>query len=392
MAEIWFTLHRSTLHQALSRVMGAIDVRNTIPILSHVLLEPIGEAVLLRGSNLDLQIDAECEAIAIKEPIPFAIPADKFKEILASLPENAEVSFGPGRSKDSIAISAGNSRLSIPFLPANDFPAIPIKAELGWTEIAGKPLAAALDKASFPLKKVDDRPWITGYCIHAEKGGDGMVVATTDGLSLARISAPTGACPALPTHNHSAYPHIILPPRAAESVRKLLDASTQGALIAATDFILAVKFDGVTITAKLIDGTYPEYEQVIPVPGTSRLGVKTETLSASIKRVCIMIDDASVDALYIRTRDGRITVDMVGRDGGAAHESMSGEIDGPQDLEICLNGEQLKKMLANVTSPEIDLYAIPDAKRVLARPIGAPGETYVLSIMKPRFSAMEQAA
>ncbi|QRY68170.1 DNA polymerase III subunit beta [Ensifer sp. PDNC004] len=390
MAEIWFTIHRSNLHQALARVMGAIDKSSTIPILSHVLLDPLAEGVLLRGSNLSLQIDAECEAISIREPIPFAIPADKFKAILANLPENAEVSFGPGRSKDSIAISAGSSRHSIPFLPAQDFPLIPIKVELNWTEISGKPLAAALDKATFPLKKTDDRPWITGYCLHPEKGGDGMVVATTDGLSLARVVAATGGCPALPSQ-HAAYPQVILPQRAAESVRKLLDNAAHGVLIAATDFILAVKFDGVTITAKLIDGTYPEYEQVIPSPGDNSIGVKMDALSASIKRVCVVIDDAAVDALYLRPRAGRINVDIVGRDGGAAHDSLAGEIEAPEDLEICLNGEQLSKMLASITSPEISLHPIMQSERVLVRPVGSPGETYVLSTMRPRYSAMERA-
>lgn len=392
MAEIWFTLHRSNLHQALSRVMGAIETRNTIPILSHVLLEPMTEVVRLRGSNLDLQIDAECEAISIGDPIPFAIPADKFKSILATLPENAEVSFGPGRSKDSISISAGNSRLSVPFLPALDFPAIPIKGELGWTDIAGKPLALAIDKASFALNKADDRPYLTGYCLHGERGGDGMVVATTDGLSLARIVAHTGGCPALPKPGNS-YPQVILPPRAADSIRKLLDGSTsQGARIAATDAILSVQFDGVTITTKLIDGIYPEYERVIPAAGDARIGVKMDALSSAIRRVCVMIDDAKADALFIRTRDGRVNVDMVSREGGSAHDAFPGEIDAPADLELSLNGLQLSKMLESVTSPEINLHTTADAARVLVRPVGAPGETYVLSIMKPRFSAVEQAA
>ncbi|KQY71324.1 hypothetical protein ASD52_06465 [Ensifer sp. Root142] len=392
MADVWFTIHRSNLHQAFARVMGAIEVRNTIPILSHVLLEPTGDSILLRGSNLDLQIDAECEAISIVEPIPFTIPAARFKDILATLPESAEISFGPGRSKDSITISTGHSRLSVPFLPAHDFPVIPTKAALSWTPISGKPLADAIEKASFALNKNDDRVYLTGYCLHGEKGGDGLVVATTDGLSLAKVTAATGGCPAFPAVGVT-FPHIIVPPRAADSIRKLLEGAVQGASIAATDAILAVRFDGVTITSKLIDGKYPEYDRVIPAPAGATIGVKLDALSSSIRRVCVMIDDASRDALFIRTLDGLVNVDLVGRDGGAAHDAFSGEIDAPEDLEISLNGEQLKKMLASIDSSDIVIHTTADGARIIVRPVGIPGETYLLSTMKPRFSAAaEQAA
>ncbi|WP_164833206.1 DNA polymerase III subunit beta [Sinorhizobium meliloti] len=383
MAETWFTIHRSSLHQAFSCVMGAVEVRNTIPILSHVLLEPSADAVLLRGSNLDMQIDAECEAISVEQEIPFAIPADKFKAILSTLPESSEIAFAPGRSKDSITISAGHFRSTIPFLPAADFPLITSKAPLEWTAIVGNPLSKAIDKAGYALPKTNDRPYLTGFCVHRERGGDGIVVAATDGLSLARVSAATGACPPLPAPRNS-FPHIILPARAADSIRKLFDGAGQGCTIAVTDAQLAVKLDGVTITTKLIDGIYPEYERVIPAQGDQRIGMKTESLSASIKRVCVMIDDAKRDALFLRISDGLVNVDLASLDGGAAHDAIDADIEAPEGLEVSLNGLQVAKTLASISSPEVDFY-ITAEKRIVVRPIGAPGETYVLSPMVPRF-------
>ncbi|MDX0331755.1 DNA polymerase III subunit beta [Sinorhizobium meliloti] len=383
MAETWFTIHRSNLHQAFSCVMGAVEVRNTIPILSHVLLEPSTDSVLLRGSNLDMQIDAECEAISVEQDIPFAIPADKFKAILSTLPESAEIAFGPGRSKDSIAISAGHFRSTVPFLPAVDFPLITSKEPLEWTAIVGNPLSKAIDKAGYALPKTNDRPYLTGFCVHGERGGDGIVVAATDGLSLARVAAATGACPTLPAPRNS-FPHVILPSRAADSIRKLFDGAGQGCAIAVTDAQLAVKLNGVTITTKLIDGIYPEYERVIPAQGDRRIGMKTESLSASIKRVCVMIDDAKRDALFLRIRDGLVNVDLASLDGGSAHDAIPAEIEAPEGLEVSLNGLQVAKTLASISSPEVDFYITPE-KRIVVRPIGAPGETYVLSPMVPRF-------
>ncbi|MQW24259.1 DNA polymerase III subunit beta [Sinorhizobium meliloti] len=383
MAAVWFSIHRSNLHQAFSCVMGAIEVRNTIAILSHVLFEPAADTIRLRGSNLDMQIDAECEAISVDEEIPFAIPADKFKAILSTLPESAEISFGPGRSKDSITISAGHFRSSVPFLPAADFPLITSKEALEWTSIVGAPLSQALDKAGYALPKTNDRPYLTGFCLHGERGGDGIVVAATDGLSLARVAAATGACPALPSPRNS-FPHVILPSRAADSIRKLLDGAGQGCAISVTDAQLAVRLDGVTITTKLIDGIYPEYERVIPPQGDQRIGMKTDNLSASIKRVCVMIDDAKRDALFLRIRDGLVNVDLASLDGGSAHDAISAEIEAPEGLEVSLNGLQVAKTLASISSPQVDFYITPE-KRIVVRPIGAPGETYVLSPMVPRF-------
>lgn len=382
MAETWFTIHRSNLHCAFSCVMGAIEVRNTIPILSHVLLEPRGDTVLLRGSNLDLQIEAECEALSVEQEIPFAIPAERFKAILSALPESAEVNFGPGTGRDSITIWSGNSRLSLPFLPAGDFPLVQCKAPLEWTPIAGKPLAEAIGKASYALSKATDRIYLTGYCIHAERGADGIVVATTDGLSLARVVAATGACPSLPTPRNS-FPHIILPPRAAENARKLLDSAGKDCAIAVTDNLFAVRTEGVTIISKLIDAIYPDYERVIPAQRDKRIRLKLDTISASIKRVCVMIDDAKRDALFLRVRDGLVNFDLMGTDGGAGHDAVAGEIEAPDGLEVSLNGLQLSKMLASIVSPDVDFF-ISAEKRIVARPVGAPGETYVISPMAPR--------
>lgn len=384
MADAWFTIHRSNLHQAFAHVMGAIEVRNTIPILSHVLLEPAGDSVLLRGSNLDLQIDAECEAISVTEAIPFAIPAEKFRAILSTLPESAEIAFGPGRSKDSITVSAGHFRSSLPFLPSADFPLIKTKAELEWTPINGKPLAEALDKATFALTKAKDRPYLQGYCLHAERGGEGIVVAATDGISLARVAAATGACPVLPMPRDGSFPHIILPPRAAESIRKLLAETSKDCSIAVNDILIAVAFDGVTITSKLIDAIYPQYEKVIPRETDQRLGLKVETLSASIKRVCVMIDDDKKDALFLRVRNGLINFDLASTDGGSAHDAFSGEIEVEDGFEISLNGLRVSKMLPSITSPDVNFF-VTEEKRIVVRPVGAPGELYLLSPMKPQF-------
>ena len=114
MAETWFTVHRSSLLPALSRVSAAVDTKSDIPILGHVLLDPTGALLRLRCTNLDLQIDAECELMDEARFTPFALPVSRLGSILKEMPESADLAFGPGRMQGQVGIRSSRSSFSLP--------------------------------------------------------------------------------------------------------------------------------------------------------------------------------------------------------------------------------------------------------------------------------------
>lgn len=379
----WFTVHQSALNQAFQRVSAAVDVRSDIPILSHVLFDLGGERLTLHGSNLDLQIDADCETASADGDHRFALPADRLKGILASLPETVEIAFGQGRAADQVMIVAGHAKLSVPSLPAEDFPVLPEVAG-DWTEIAGAPLADALGKVAHAINKADAaRIYLTGFCLHRSEAGN-IVVAGTDGINLAAIETASAGSPAFPAT--ASYPHAILPIRAADAIRKLFEDAKSACRLAVGRAMLKASRDGVTITSKLIDGVFPEYWRVIPQGRDHRILLKLDALSAAVRRVCVMVDDVKNDAMRMRPAGGVVDIDMAGANGAFSRDQIMAETEVPAGFEIGLNGAQLQKMLAAIAGTDIDIFVADETTAIVVKPVGAANETYLLMPMRPKFS------
>ncbi|MBD9372075.1 DNA polymerase III subunit beta [Rhizobium sp. ARZ01] len=383
MRDAWFNIHRSALAPAFARVSAAVDHKSKIPILAHVLFEAGAGALRLRATDLDLQIDAECELMNLSDEASFAVPAKLLGDILRELPESAEIAFGPGRHRDQVGIRAGRSSFSIPVLPASDFPEMRGRVDLGWTEIDGARLSDALAKTSYALNKNDDRVYLTGYCLHADEAGSGMVVVATDGLSLARIELAGCGCPSFPPVRNT-YPHIILPPAGAEPARKLLDGAKVGARIAITGEIFAVAYDGVEISSKLIDGIFPQYDMVIPERTDLTAVLPREAVAAAVKRVCAMVDDAKHDGVRLVAQGDTIKVDLMTALGGFAEDFVPGEIQVPNNFTIAHQATRLEKTLGAIRSVDVELMVRDASTALVIRPLGNNAETYVVSAMRPR--------
>ncbi|MCO5153351.1 MULTISPECIES: DNA polymerase III subunit beta [unclassified Shinella] len=386
MAETWFTIHRSSLLPALSRVADAMDTKTKIPILAHVLLQPDGETLRLRCTNLDLQIDAECEMM---EPASFAsvaLPVSRLSAILKEMPESAEISFGAGRLGDQVGIRSGRSSFSVPYLPGRDFPEMGTRLSGGWIEIDGSKLADALKKAAYAVNKADDRPYLCGFCLHETKAGGGIVVAATDGHYLVQIEVPGVSNVGFPPVENS-YPHIILPPMGADPIRKLLDGAKQGARLAVSAEKIAVAYDGVEIQSKLIAATYPGYDRLIPARTDQTIVIAREVLASSVRRVGAMTDDAKNDGIRLKVVDDRLQIDMLTEKGGFASDVVQGAISAPNGFIVAHSAPRLEKTLSNIQSVDIEISLTDAATAVVMRPLDGSPELYLLTAMRPRFTA-----
>lgn len=386
MAEIWFTIHRSSLLPALSRVSDAMDTKSKIPILGHVLLQPEGAALRLRCTNLDLQIEAECEMMESTEFAPVALPVSRLSAILKEMPESAEIAFGPGRLKDQVGVRSGRSSFSIPSLPGADFPEMGGRISDGWVEIDGAKVADALKKVAYAVNKIDDRPYLCGFCMHNGEAGKGIVLAATDGHYLAQVIMPEAGNVVFPPVENS-YPHVILPPMGADPIRKLLDGAKQGARIAVTRAKIAVAYDGVEIQSKLIDGTYPVYERVIPARTEQTIIVAREAFASSVRRVAAMVDDAKNDGIRLRVTTEGLRIDMLTAEGGFASDVVQGEINAPDGFVVAHSAPRLERTLSGIHSVDIELSLTDEMTAVVMRPLDGSPELYLLSAMRPRFVA-----
>lgn len=386
MAENWFTVHRTSLLPALSRVSDAVDGKSKIPILAHVLLQPDGESLRLRCTNLDLQIEAECEMTAHMIFPAIAMPVNRLSAILKELPESAEMTFGPGRMKDQVGISTGRSSFSLPSLPGSDFPEMGGRISEGWIDIDGAQLAEGLKKAAYAVNKADDRPYLCGFCLHGVEGGPGVILAATDGHYLVQIVLPDLGDVAFPPVENS-YPHIILPPMGADPIRKLLDGAKHGARMAVTASKIAVAYDGVEIQSKLIDGTYPGYERLIPQRTERTIVIPREILASSVRRVAAMVDDSKNDGIRLKVIHDRLQIDMLTAEGGFASDAVQGEINVEDGFSIAHSAPRLEKTLSNIHAVDIEISLTDASTAAVLRPLGNAQELYLLTAMRPRFVA-----
>lgn len=386
MSSTWFTIHRSALMPGFSRVASAVDGKSDIPILTHVLFDARNGSLRLRGTDLDLQISADCEVAEIIKEVGFALPARRLSDLLRELPESSELSFGPGRSTDHVGIRTGRSTFSMPSLPLSDFPEMRGRGDLSFFDIDGARLSDALARTAYALNKNDDRMYLTGFCLHADADATGIVVTATDGLSFANIRLPGSGSPVFPEKRNT-YRHVIVPAFGVEPIRKLLDGAKTGAKLAVTDEVLAASYDGVEITTKLIDGIFPAYEAAIPPRSDKAIVAPRDVLTAAVRRVAAVIDDGKNDGLRLRVREGSLEIDILTAQSGFASDVVPCEHTAPAGFQISHNGIRLEKTLGALRSADVELMVTSADMPIVIRPLGSTTETFVLSAMRPRFVA-----
>lgn len=385
MADPWFKVHQSSFKEAFSMVMSAVETRSKIDILSHVLLSAENGVLTLRATDLDLQIDTECEAFDVAADIAVALPAERLRALVASLPETGEVSFGPGRFADQVAVSCGATRISMPCLPGADFPTIVTSHADHWFMVDGPELANAIGRTEFGLNNKEHRIYLTGFCLRDEEidGKPILTVIATDGLSFGRVRCRRVEQPHMPAIGPN-YRHVIVPRKGAEAIRKLFDASRKDCRLSATDATLTAASGGTTIVTKLVDAVYPIYDAVIPRLDGLVAECATADLVASVKRVGVVADNRDTDAIRFIVERDRIRLELVGTNGGIGADAIACQSSAETRFIVGMNGHQLLRLLDSVSTDRVRMHLTDGATGVVFIPDGKEDETYVLAPMRWR--------
>jgi DNA polymerase-3 subunit beta len=261
------TIERAALLKALAHVQSVVERRNTIPILSNVLITAQKGRLSLAATDMDLAITEQVEASAAKAGSTTA-PAHTLYEIVRKLPDGAQVELETASDDNSLVVRAGRSRFTLQCLPPADFPAmaegdLPHRFQLPATDLKG-----IIDRTRFAISNEETRYYLNGIYFHAASAGGTAVLrgVATDGHRLARVEVP------LPK-GASEIPGVIVPRKTVGEVRKLLDESDGSVEVELSDTRIRFASGGVTLVSKLIDGTFPDYERVIPTGNDKVLNV-----------------------------------------------------------------------------------------------------------------------
>jgi DNA polymerase-3 subunit beta len=368
------TIERAALLKTLAHVQSVVERRNTIPILSNVLIEVADGQLSLTATDMDLTI-VDAVAAEVAEPGATTAPAHTLYDIVRKLPEGAQVRITAGGEAAQMTLKAGRSVFSLATLPKEDFPSLG-EAELPqqFTLQAGE-LKNLIDRTRFAISTEETRYYLNGIYLHATSADDMAVLraVATDGHRLARFQMP------LPD-GAADIPGVIVPRKTVGELRKLIDETDQSVLVGLSDTKIRFSFGSTVLTSKLIDGTFPDYERVIPAGNDKIVKVDCQSFAEAVDRVSTISTEKS-RAVKMVVDDGNITLSATSPENGSATEEVAIEYGGP-GIEIGFNSRYLLDIAHQIEGDAAQFTMADAASPTIVRDAGDSSALYVLMPMR----------
>jgi DNA polymerase-3 subunit beta len=368
------TIERATLLKGLSHVQSVVERRNTIPILSNVLLEATAEGMLkLMATDLDLQIN-ESVAAAVDQPGATTVSAHTLFDIARKLPEGSQVQLAAAEGR--MTIVAGRARFSLGTLPRDDFPVI-AEGELPTQfELPAETLKQIIDKTRFAISTEETRYYLNGIFLHVADGDSSAPVlkaAATDGHRLARVTLPR-------PEGAESMPDVIVPRKCIGELRKLLDEVDGSVGVSLSPTKIRFDLGSAILTSKLIDGTFPDYSRVIPTGNDKILKIDPKSFMEGVDRVSTIATEKTRAVKMALDRD-KITLSVTSPENGTAAEEVPGEYVA-LPFEIGFNSRYLMDILGQIDGDTVEVHLADAAAPTLIRENDKAPALYVLMPMR----------
>jgi DNA polymerase III subunit beta len=334
------TIERSVLLKALGHVHRIVERRNTIPILANVLIEAEDGKVALKSTDLDLEATEQSAADVVQAGAT-TVPAHVIYDIVRKLPEGAQTSLEIAGDNGQLLLRSGRSRFFLQALPASDFPDLTSGAFSHRFALPAVELKRLIENTQFAISTEETRYYLNGIFLHTvDVDGKSMLRAVaTDGHRLARVETPA-------PQGSVGMPGVIAPRKAVSEVLKLLEDLTQDVQIEISTAKARFQFGDVVLTTKLIDGTFPDYQRVIPTGNDKRLVADKEPFEKAVDRVSTLSSERG-RAIKLSVADNKMTLSVNNPDSGSASEEIEVDYDAAP-IDIGFNARYLLDILGQL--------------------------------------------
>ena len=334
------SIERASLLKAVAQAQSVVERRNTIPILANVLIEASGDVATFRATDLDIEVVDKATAV-VERAGSTTVSAVTLNEIVRKLPDGALVTLSEDSASGRLTIEAGRSNFSLATLPKEDFPVMASSDYATNFSCAAPVLRRLFDKSKFAISTEETRYYLNGVYMHVSES-DGVKVlrcVATDGHRLARIDAglPEGA---------DNMDGVIVPRKTVGELRKLLDDDEMMIAVSVSETKIRFATPDITLTSKVIDGTFPDYTRVIPQNNTRRMEVDAAEFARAVDRVATVSSERS-RAVKLQLDEDRLILSVNAPDSGAAEEELSVAY-GDERLEIGFNAKYLLEIASQV--------------------------------------------
>ncbi len=335
------TIKREDILAPLQQVIGAVERRQTLPILGNVLFKSSGGDLTLTATDLELEMVARITSDSTDD-FQTTLPARKLLDICKALPDSASISFNIDDSK--VSLTSARSRFTLASLPARDFPSLDEIEEQQSFPVPQNILKALFDKTSFAMAQQDVRYYLNGILMEISSAKIKLVATDGHRLALSEIDLDTGV---------NADRQIIVPRKAVLELSRLLESGDSLVKCVLSQNHLRVETDSLVFTTKLIDGKFPDYQRVIPVDGNKMMEVDRETLKNSMSRIAILSNE-KYRGIRLTLTTGNLSIQANNPDQEEAEEELKVDYD-ESDVEIGFNVTYLIDVLNVLGSEKVQI-------------------------------------
>lgn len=368
------TLERSNLLKSLNHVHRVVERRNTIPILSNVLLRAEGASLAMKATDLDLEI-TEATPAMVEQAGATTVPAHLLYEIVRKLPDGAEVLLATTPDGAAMTVASGRSKFSLQCLSETDFPDLTAGNFSHSFKLKASDLKMLIDRTQFAISTEETRYYLNGIYLHTIESGGALKLraVATDGHRLARadVEAPSGS---------EGMPGIIIPRKTVGELQKLVDNPEMIVTVEVSDAKIRLAIGEIVMTSKLIDGTFPDYQRVIPAANDKEMRVDCQTFAQAVDRVSTISSERG-RAVKLALSDGHLMLTVNNPDSGSATEEVAVGYDNDA-MEIGFNAKYLLDITAQLSGDDA-IFLLADAgSPTLIRDTAGDDALYVLMPMR----------
>lgn len=356
------------LLKPLSTVISAVESKQTLPILSHVLIQLKDNLLTLTTTDMEIEISC-CEKIKASETAKFTIYAKNLIDIIRKLPEKTIIKFDI--KKDKINLNINNSTFELNTFDTTDFPALPVLKNSETIKIPAATLKELIENISFSMGNNDIRAYLNGLYFEADK--DNIIAVATDGhrLAVGKIKQKNPL---------KATKTIIIPKKAILEISKILEKDNSQIELHLTDNYFYLISENTTIISRLIDGNFPNYAQVIPTDYDNTIIVNREEFLTNLDQASIFVEDQT-NRVTLNFKAAELHISSHSERGQAKLQIATKNF--KKELEISFNIRYLIPILEKLTTPEINII-IPDGENQTCLLTNTESQDYQYVVMPIR--------
>lgn len=363
-----FTISREKLQEGLAAVTAAVPAKTTLPVLSNLLVETTERGIRLSATDLDIAVSTEVSA-DVETPGSITIPAKKLSEIARELPLSPVKVSASGEQR--VTIECGRSRFKLLGLPRDEFPSFPtVRFNESWRVKSGE-LQKLISHVAFAVSTEESRPILNGVLWELRE--DRMRMVATNGHRLSKME--------LPVESSSAPPgDLIVPPKALEQIKRLFPAEEE-LEIARGENHLGFRSPFTSVFTRLVEGPYPNYEQVIPKDNDRFCLCDKAALTSALKRMSVIASDQT-HRIKMSFNTGMLKFSVTTPDLGEASDELPVNYNGDQ-LDIGFNATYLLEILRYMPTEQVRLTFKAPERAATIEPEGWDDPAKYLCLVMP---------